>query len=66
MTVKKAYRISPCKGCEEPKRYSGCHDRCPEYKEYKAKIEETKKIKAQEYETRGYLMDKYVKSVKRR
>lgn len=26
----------PCKDCKE--RYLGCHDRCPRYKEFKAKI----------------------------
>jgi hypothetical protein len=23
--------ICPCKGCEAPKRYPGCHDKCPGY-----------------------------------
>lgn len=27
---------SPCHGCVAPKRYPGCHDRCKEYKEWKA------------------------------
>lgn len=29
-------RITCCKGCVAPKRYPGCHDRCPEYIEQKA------------------------------
>lgn len=27
---------SPCHGCATPKRYPGCHDKCKEYKEWKA------------------------------
>ena len=26
-----------CKGCVAPKRYPGCHDRCPEYQAQKTK-----------------------------
>ena len=43
----------PCYGCEAPKRYLGCHDRCPEYlatkKDYKQKADSNLK---------GYLIDK--------
>ena len=31
-------RITCCKGCVAPKRYPGCHDRCPEYIEQKAQF----------------------------
>lgn len=27
---------SPCHGCVAPKRYPGCHDKCKEYKKWKA------------------------------
>ena len=26
---------APCKGCVAPKRFSGCHDVCPEYLKFK-------------------------------
>ena len=29
--------IKCCNGCVAPKRYPGCHDHCPEYREEKAK-----------------------------
>lgn len=30
----------PCKGCEPPTRFPGCHDKCEIYQEYKkAKLE---------------------------
>lgn len=32
--------IYSCKGCVAPKRYPGCHDRCPEYLAEKAKHDE--------------------------
>lgn len=31
-----------CKGCVAPKRYPGCHDRCPEYLKQKAEYQERK------------------------
>lgn len=27
---------SPCHGCVAPKRYPGCHDKCKDYKKWKA------------------------------
>ena len=27
-------KVCPCKGCVAPKRHSGCHVVCPEYKEW--------------------------------
>lgn len=33
---------SPCHGCVAPKRYPGGHDRCKEYKDWKA-CEQVKK-----------------------
>lgn len=36
--------IKCCKGCVAPKRYPGCHDRCPEYKKDKAEYEARKAI----------------------
>ena len=43
----------PCYGCVEPKRYLGCHDRCPEYlatkKDYKQNADS---------DLKGYLIDK--------
>ena len=35
--------IKCCKGCVAPKRHPGCHDTCKEYKEQKAKHEESMK-----------------------
>lgn len=32
--------INCCKGCVAPKRYPGCHGRCPEYLEEKARWDE--------------------------
>ena len=37
-------QIFCCKGCVAPKRYPGCHDRCPEYKKQKAEHEERKAV----------------------
>ena len=34
--------IYSCMGCVAPKRYPGCHDRCPEYLAEKAKHDELK------------------------
>lgn len=34
--------IKCCNGCVAPKRYPGCHDRCPDYIEEKAKHNEEK------------------------
>ena len=31
--------IKCCKGCVAPKRYPGCHDRCPEYLAEKAEYD---------------------------
>lgn len=48
---------NPCYGCVKPKRYLGCHDECPDRKEYIDKLEEEKaKIRkekevAQEFNT---------------
>lgn len=30
---------NPCLKCKQPKRHPGCHDKCKEYKEWKAEIE---------------------------
>ena len=37
--------IKCCYGCVAPKRYLGCHDHCPEYKEEKAQLEKGKAAK---------------------
>ena len=36
------WAIGPCKDCKD--RRLGCHGECKKYAEYKAKIEENKKI----------------------
>ena len=41
----------PCKGCEKPKRYSGCHDHCAEYKAYKAEIDRIREAQQKERQT---------------
>ena len=38
--------IKCCHGCVAPKRYSGCGDRCPEYKEEKAQAQAEKQAAA--------------------
>ena len=35
-----------CKDCVAPKRYPGCHDRCPEYQAQKAKHDKERLEKA--------------------
>lgn len=36
-------KISCCFGCEPPKRYPGCHDKCEEYQKQKAEWEEMRR-----------------------
>lgn len=44
-------KIECCKDCVAPKRHLGCHSTCKEYKEEKARWEETKeKIRANKAE----------------
>jgi hypothetical protein len=33
------YKISCCKECEPPKRHSGCHATCPEYRDERAELD---------------------------
>lgn len=39
-----AIMFTCCFNCSAPKRHPGCHDKCPEYKEEKAKYERQKEI----------------------
>jgi hypothetical protein len=39
-------RESPCRHCKPPKRTATCHSTCPDYKEWRAELdEENEKIK---------------------
>lgn len=46
--------IRCCNGCVAPKRYPGCHGKCPEYikekAEHNARIEEENKRKHRDYD----------------
>ena len=44
-----------CRDCN--RRYVGCHDRCQTYKDYKASISKSDKLKQQNYEFDMYLQD---------
>lgn len=35
--------VSPCKGCTRNEKRPGCHDRCKDYKDWKAVIEQNRK-----------------------
>ena len=58
-----------CKDCTAPKRHPGCHDKCPEYLEQKAKYEEIKEAERKWKEVRGGLIDQrnnlYYEAMKR-
>ena len=58
-----------CKDCVAPKRHPGCHDKCPEYLEQKAKYEEIKEAERKWKEVRGGLIDQrnnlYYEAMKR-
>ena len=39
--------FTPCKDCA--KRELGCHDKCPDYKQFKTELEEVKQKRADAY-----------------
>lgn len=45
-----------CKDCTAPKRHPGCHDKCPEYLEQRAKHDEIKEAERKWKEVRGGLI----------
>ena len=38
------YRGNPCSDCQPPKRRTGCHGECPEYKEWSDTVKERKDL----------------------
>ena len=58
-----------CKDCVAPKRHPGCHDKCPEYQEQKAKNDAVKEAEKKWRDTRGGLIaqrnELYYKAMKR-
>ena len=38
------YRGNPCADCQPPKRRTGCHGECPEYKEWSDTVKERKDL----------------------
>lgn len=47
----------PCQGCVEPKRHSGCHDRCSEYLAVKTKSDSIKAERSKEMKSRALGID---------
>lgn len=62
--------IDCCRNCTAPKRYPGCHGKCPEYLEQRAKYDELKEADNKRREIKGNLYaqrdELYVKAMKRR
>lgn len=54
-----------CKGCVPPKRYPGCHDRCPEYLEEKKKNDQIRDQKYKENAIEAGLFDHNRRFLKR-
>jgi hypothetical protein len=58
-----------CKDCVAPKRHPGCHDKCLEYQEQKAKNDEIKAAERKWKEIRGGLISQrdnlYYEAMKR-
>ena len=50
--------ICPCKGCE--KRYSGCHSKCDEYKEWKDWYNKKKEHENRIRSIESYRSNRYV------
>jgi hypothetical protein len=61
---------SPCEFCVPPKRHSGCHDTCGEYKAYRCGLDRNREliIKAKQKENAfvAYKKDGISKELKRR
>lgn len=47
--------IDTCKDCRPPKRFSGCHDTCPEYNEAKEEALAKEKLKYKDRMVDGYV-----------
>ena len=45
----------PCKDC--PKRYPGCHDKCPEYQEAKSKNDAAREAEHARKQREAYTID---------
>ena len=58
-----------CKDCVPPKRYPGCHDKCPEYlkekQEWNARKERVRSEKNRDVLIDGYVVNRSLKSKKR-
>ena len=57
-------RVAPCKGCAD--RYSGCHDRCGGYQEWKKEREEIREASHHQKEIRATLIDGTMRRCKSR
>lgn len=62
--------IRCCYHCTPPKRYPGCHDKCPVYLEEKAKYDELKEAENKRRKLKGELIaqrdELYFKAMKKR
>ena len=62
-------KITCCKDCVAPKRYPGCSDKCPEYKEQRAELDKVKEAERKWKAVRGGLIAQqdisYRKNMKR-
>lgn len=62
--------ISCCRDCVAPKRHPGCHDKCPEYLEQRARYDELKDAENKRRELKGNLIaqrnEVYYKAMKHR
>lgn len=47
----------PCRECAPPKREPGCHDRCPEFMEWRREIEAMREAERREQESRDTMSD---------
>ena len=61
---------APCEFCVPPKRYSGCHSSCKEYKDFRVELnrenEQKRKSQVKEAEFKNYKIDGISKELKRR
>lgn len=46
---------TPCYEC--PKRYAGCHSKCPDYKRFKSKCDEIRKNRKNDKTLVGYKLE---------
>lgn len=55
--------MTPCKNCE--KRHHKCHDSCPEYKEYRDRVEKAAKYLREGEDARMYEIENDYKRARR-